>query len=211
MNKKVKGEYGYLSYRRKIESIKTFLYFLIPLALFFAGLITTKTEKNLLTLVAVLGILPASKNAVLLIMYLKSHGCSEADHTIITSTVSKVEETVGKDMMLLEDMIFTTQDVTFEVPAMILYCGSVLGYLSPQQVQRTAKRQSRGKKDLKQLERELEKHLENSLKKESVSANIKIFDGIEPFTRRILELKPLEKAGDSPNKSIARVFGEISL
>ena len=211
MKKVSKGAYGYLARRRKTETIKTILYFLIPLALFAAGILTTGTRRNLLTIVAVLGILPASKNAVLLIMYLKSHGISAADHTIITSTINKDETGVKDALILLEDMVFTTREVTYEVPAIILYGGSMLGYLSPQQQKKVKEQQAAGKGDMQKLLQDLEKHLETTMKKENLSVNAKIYEGIEPFTKRILEIKPLEHADRSKSEAAARVLADISL
>ena len=210
MQKKAKGEYGYLAYHRKIETIKTILLFLVPLALFAAGILTTGTRKNLLTVVAVLGFLPASKSAVLMIMYLKSHGISAADHTIVNSTISKVGGEVTEALVCLEDLVFTTSDVTYDVPALILYGGSAFGYLAPEQIQKLRQKPDAAAL-ISDLEKKLEKHLETSLKKEGLTVNVKIYDGVEPFTKRILELKVLEKAKDSPNKAIAGVLCDISL
>ena len=50
----------------------------ISLAIYLAGYLTVHSNKNLLTIVAVLGCLPASKSAVSMIMFLRAKGCSEA-------------------------------------------------------------------------------------------------------------------------------------
>ncbi len=72
-----KGTYGYIARQRRWEIIKTVVMFGISASLYIAGYITTKSNKNLLTLVAVLGCLPASKSAVSMIMFFKAKGCSE--------------------------------------------------------------------------------------------------------------------------------------
>ena len=59
-----KGEAGYLGQRRKQLILKTILEFGIVIALVILGFWQTKTRLNLLTLVAVLGCLPASKSLV---------------------------------------------------------------------------------------------------------------------------------------------------
>lgn len=66
-----KGEFSYLQMRRKKTSINTILCFVMVLIVFFTGLITTRTRNNLLTVVAILGVLPASKAAVGMIMHLR--------------------------------------------------------------------------------------------------------------------------------------------
>ena len=57
--------------------------FAISLAIFIMGYISTKTNANYLTVVAVLGCLPASKCAVSLIMFLKAKECSSEDKDMI--------------------------------------------------------------------------------------------------------------------------------
>lgn len=74
--KNKKGTYGYMEKQRRWEIIKTILMFGISISLYAAGYIATKSNKNLLTLAAVLGCLPASKSAVNMIMFFKARGCS---------------------------------------------------------------------------------------------------------------------------------------
>ena len=66
-----KGEMNYINTQKKYEIIRTILYFSVSLILFIAGYVTTKTKLNVLTIVAILGCLPASKSAVNMIMFLK--------------------------------------------------------------------------------------------------------------------------------------------
>ena len=64
MKKIEKGVPGYLDYKKKIEIIRTVIYFGIVAAIFFLGYFQTHTRLNLLTVIAVLGCLPASKALV---------------------------------------------------------------------------------------------------------------------------------------------------
>ena len=66
-----KGTKGYLKSQNKYEIGRTCLYFAISLSLFLAGIIATGDKMNLLTIVAVLGCLPACKSAVTMIMFLR--------------------------------------------------------------------------------------------------------------------------------------------
>ena len=70
MTKAKKGEYSYLSWRKKQEILKTTVLFGISAAIFVMGYFSTGSKNNLLTVVAVLGCLPASKSAVSMIMNL---------------------------------------------------------------------------------------------------------------------------------------------
>ena len=69
-----------LKHQRKLEIAKTAVLFCLSLAVYLSGLLTTGTNKNLLTIVAVLGCLPASRSAVGMIMFLRAKGCSEELH-----------------------------------------------------------------------------------------------------------------------------------
>ena len=64
MKKTEKGTPGYLSHKKHMEIIRTIIYFGIVAAIFFLGYFQTKTRLNLLTVVAVLGCLPAAKALV---------------------------------------------------------------------------------------------------------------------------------------------------
>lgn len=77
MHRIKKGQYGYIKSQRKMEIIKTVSLFLLSLAIYLCGYWTTGTNKNLLTVVAILGCLPASKCAVNMIMFIRAKGCSE--------------------------------------------------------------------------------------------------------------------------------------
>lgn len=59
-----KGTSGYLRTQKNYEILRTVLYFAISLSLFIAGRVTTGSRENLLTIVAVLGGLPACKSLV---------------------------------------------------------------------------------------------------------------------------------------------------
>lgn len=110
--KSVKGDYKYL-YNKKIKVIVlTLLYFAVALGIFAIGYITTGTKRNLLTIVAVLGLLPASKSAVSMIMYIMSRGCSE-------TLYSKIEANKGKALVMY-DMYFTSYSKNFALSAMVV-------------------------------------------------------------------------------------------
>ena len=71
-----KGTSGYLRTQKNYEILRTVLYFAISLSLFIAGWVTTGSRENLLTIVAVLGCLPACKSLVEMFMFLRYKGCN---------------------------------------------------------------------------------------------------------------------------------------
>ena len=109
-----KGTYLYLDTQRKYEIARTILSFGISLALFFAGFIATGTRKNLLTVVAVLGMLPASKSLVSVIMFCRFKSFKE-----------KIDL---EGVLSAYDMVFTSEKVNYHVAHLCVSGGCVIGY-----------------------------------------------------------------------------------
>ena len=96
--RKNKGEFGYIAWKRRLELGKTIFMFFLSFLLFLIGLVSTKTTANYLSVVAVLGCLPASKYLVSYIMFLKvKPSSSEIYEKIKTlNNQAKKEETKEK-------------------------------------------------------------------------------------------------------------------
>lgn len=178
---------GYLAWKRKRELIKTILYFAVPLSLFIAGYITTESRLNLLTVVAVLGMLPASRSLVTLIMYLKAHGITEEDYAKLAPLADTL--TGGYDN------VFTTYDRTYEVPSIVVRSGNVCGYSYAQPKHLSS----------------LEQHLTTSIKKEGYSVNVKIFESLSAYQARLESLNKLEETQQEKDLAIRQILFDISL
>ena len=63
-----KGDFGYVKVERKKRLITTIILFLIPILAYIGGVIVTETNQNIITIVAIVGCLPACKSLVGLIM-----------------------------------------------------------------------------------------------------------------------------------------------
>ena len=120
MKKIIKGDRDYLKKKRTRVIILTIIYFVAALSVFLIGYITTGTKRNLLTVVAVLGLLPACKSVVNMIMFLQAKGCSE-------SAASKIEEHAGR-LISMFDMYFTSYSKNFSVSHMVVDNKVVIGY-----------------------------------------------------------------------------------
>lgn len=169
MKKAVKGNYGYLHLKRNYVCIRTVIYFAIALALFFAGLITTGTRKNLLTVVAVLGLLPASKSLVNLIMYVKAAGCSQSAKGVI----EKAEGT----LIGMYDMYFTSYKKNFAISHMVAEGKNICGYTEEPSCDTRA----------------CEEHLSAILKQSGhKDMTIKIFSDLNKYCERLKQLNGLE-------------------
>lgn len=167
MNKMIvkKGSYGYIENRKVVTALRTLLFFAVCIGLYIMGYLTTGTSKNLLTVVAVLGCLPACKSSVNLIMFLKAKGCSEA----LREKVHVYDE----ELTTFYDMYFTSYQKNFPVSHMALK-GNVLCGIT-----------ENPKCDCN----EAQKHLEQMLLQEGIkNMTVKIFSHIDKYTDRLGQL-----------------------
>lgn len=189
MKKAVKGTYGYLRQKKYLVLFRTVIYFAAALALFFAGVITTGTRKNLLTVVAVLGLLPASKSFVNLVMYLKASGCS-------LSAMETIKEAEG-GLAGMYDMYFTSYRENFAVSHMVAQGKNICGYTES------------GSCDCRACEEHLETMLKQSGHKDMT---IKIFTDLNKYCERLKQLDSLEHEGTrEKDDEVRTVLYDISL
>lgn len=184
---KYKGTRNYLSTQKKYEIMRTALYFIISLSLFAAGWITTKSRLNLLTVVAVLGCLPACKSAVGMIMFLRYNGCSkEAADTIIQHS---------QGLSGLYDMIFTSYDKNFQIAHITVKGNTLCGYTQ----------------DVKFNEQAFYKHIDGILKADNFrETSVKIFRDLNKYTERLEQLKALS-AEEGNTEGIINTLKSVSL
>lgn len=188
MKKAVKGTFGYLKLKRIMVLIRTIIYFSLSLALLFAGIITTGDKKNLLTVVAVLGCLPACKSLVNLIMYLKATGCSK-------NAKEKIESAEGS-LIGMYDMYFTSYKKNFAVSHMVVDGKNICGYTESIQCDTKA----------------CEEHLAAMLKQGGYKdLTIKIFTDINKYCERLKQLNVLEHATPEKDDEVRIVLYDISL
>jgi hypothetical protein len=134
-----------------------------------AGYITTKTKVNLLTIVAVVGVLPACKSLVGAIMFMKHRSLSKENAEKIQS--------VNHELPELFDMVFTTYDKTYVVGHMVIAGNTVCGF----------------SEDKSFKEKEFNTHIQNVLKTDGFkTVTFKVFTDIKKYTERLEQLKELE-------------------
>ena len=95
-----RGTKNYIDSQKKYEIARTLLYFGLSLSLFAAGVIQTGDRVNILSIVAILGCLPASKSAVSAIMFLRFKSCS--------AQAAEEIERHSEGLDCLYDMVFTS-------------------------------------------------------------------------------------------------------
>lgn len=186
-NKYTKGEYLYIQNKKKTEIIKTLLFFAISAALYIAGYVTTGSNKNYLTIVAVLGCLPASKSAVSMIMYLRTKGCSEKAYKAISEKIGEKEGAYN--------LYFTSYDKNYDLSHIFVKGMTVVGFME----NGTA------------AEAEFEEHIKTVLNRDAIKGvNVKLYKDLDKYLNRILQMQSLENE-KSREKDIMKTLYAVSL
>ena len=118
----VKGDYGYYSYEKKRRIAIVAFLFGICLLIFFTGLIMTGTRKNLLTLVAILGVLPAAKWATSMIMILLKKP--------VDRNVYEVTEQIAGELTHGYELCVTAYEGRLSLDAVVVCGNSIAAYSS---------------------------------------------------------------------------------
>lgn len=120
MKKIEKGTPGYLNQKKKAEIVRTAVYFGIVIAILLLGYFQTGTRLNLLTVVAVLGCLPASKALVGVI--------TRMPYASISGEKVKEIEAVTDHLTVCYDMIITSRDRIMPTDCIVISSQHVYGY-----------------------------------------------------------------------------------
>lgn len=184
---KYKGEKNYLRNQKKFELLRTVLYFAVSLSLFLSGWQMTGDRMNLLTVVAVLGCLPASKSAVETIIFFRCPGCSAAAAQEIPRHTGSLADAY--------DMAFTSYEKNYYVAHLAVRGNTVCGYTE----------------DAKFEEKAFYNHLDGLLKKDGFrDVTVKIFTDLGKYTARLEQLQQLE-TDESPTQGILNTLKSVTL
>lgn len=169
MKKTAKGNFGYTLSHRKWQFLKLLLYITLALAVFLLGYLTTKTVENLLTIAAIVGILPISKELVGVIM---SFQRKPMDREIYEEILAK-----AGDLEQIYELFFTTSEKSYAVEAAIIEGKDVILYTSDPKCETTM----------------LQKHLVKMLDANDFKENVKVFTDYKKFMDRAGDLARREK------------------
>jgi len=188
MKKTAKGEYGYLAFQKKWTIIRTVIYFALSISIFVIGIITTGDRKNLLTIVAVLGCLPASKSLVNAIMFARASGCS-------VSLKEKIDELNG-DFFELYDLYMTSYKQNFPISHLVIAEKTIVCMCE------------NGKIDVNAAQNHIEDHLKQDGHK---NLTVKVYSDTDKYLTRLEQLKELETTPLPKQDEILEMFISISL
>lgn len=183
-----KGFYGYIRNHKAVTVLRTLLFFLVSIGLYVMGYVTTGSNRNLLTVVAILGCLPACKSMVNFILFLRAEGCSEELHGKVRAYDDK--------LTAFYDMYFTSYQKNYSISHMVLK-GNVLCGIT---------------ENLKCSCNEAEKHLEQMLQQEGIkNVTVKIFSQNDKYIDRLSQLTNLETNEHKNYSEIINLLYSISI
>lgn len=184
-----KCDYGYLKNKLNKEIIKTIILFAVPIAIIIFGYIKEGTNKNIFTLIAVLGLLPAANNFVTTIMVIKAQkwSCSKELYEKIASAVDLAQINVRFDLYM------TGYEKTFPIQSICCVGNSLIGYTN-----------SKDYDDVK-----FEDHLKPLLSQNSLKVGtIKIFTNEDKYIARLSEERLKQ---DDHDNAVLHLMENISL
>ena len=169
MKKVAKGKYGYTLSHRKWQILKLSVYVALALGVFLLGLITTKTTKNLMSIVAIVGALPISKELVGVIMSFKRKPMDKKLYQEISTKAGDLEQ--------IYELLFTTAEKSYPVEAAVIEGRDVICYSIDPKCETAA----------------LQTHLYKLLNANDYKQSVKVFTDYKKFMDRVGDLERREK------------------
>ncbi|MDE7247433.1 MAG: hypothetical protein K2N43_06065 [Lachnospiraceae bacterium] len=183
-----KGAYGYLKNRKIYTACRTVIFFMISIGLYATGIVRYGSNKNLLTILAVLECLPACKSAVNFIIFLRAKGCSDALH----QKLLPYEEA----FLTFYDLYFTSYQKNYSISHMALKGGILCGITENPGC------------DCK----EAEKHLEQMLAQEGIkNVVVNIFSQEDKYIDRLSRLAEMQEEEHKNQEGIVNLLYAVSL
>ena len=164
-----KGEFGYPVYEKNVVLLRTIIYFMISIAVFLLGYFSTGKKENLLTIVAVLGLLPSSKSLVSAIMYMRIPKFSERIYQEISSG--------AEGLSAIYSMYLTSYKLNFPINCFVIRGNNIIGYSEFKDCNKSA----------------CEEHIKEILCQNGhKNTTVKVFGEQKRFMDRLEQLKGLE-------------------
>ncbi|MBS6646644.1 MAG: O-linked GlcNAc transferase-like protein [Clostridiaceae bacterium] len=172
-NKRAKGQYGYRNYRRKIQILKVLFGAAMIIAQLLARNLTDNVAaKNILTVMAILSVLPTANVASPLLASWRYRTSSEEFHNRVSAYESRFP--------VLYDLILTSKEAVMPMDAIAVHPHGVYAYCISPKVD-TAK---------------AEKFLNEMFTGHKLDPHVKIFKDEALFFKRLEQLKPASEYED---------------
>lgn len=181
-----KGDFDYPVKQKKNAIIRTVIYFTLPLMIFIMGYLSTKTKSNLLTVVAIVGLLPGCKSLINVIMFFL---IPKFDENIFNNISPK-----SGNVSILYSLFLTTEKKNYPVNCFAVKGNSIIGYTEFKDFNTS----------------DCVNHIDTILKQNSIkNVNITFFDNINKFENRLEQMQKIE-AGNN-DAEVVSLLCDISL
>ncbi len=182
------GKANYINKKRNIEIAKTVIMFLIAFLIYYIAYTILKTNKSIWTILAVLTVLPASKCAVSMVMFLRFSSIHKDELDAINK--ENVKDTV------IYDLIFTTTERSYLVKACAVIDNTIIMYADY---------------DDKAIKK-LTSHLKLCLERDYIKGySLKIFPDLKSFVNRLGEMNNNLSDDLESIKPVRNLFKSITL
>lgn len=121
MRLKSKGTLGYIDNRKLARTLLFLAEVAVVTAIFLTGYFTTGRRENLFTVVAIVGVLPAAKALVALIMIFPHHSQSREAY-------DEVCNAAGDTCVVLTELVLTTTERIMPIDFVVVKENHIIGY-----------------------------------------------------------------------------------
>ncbi len=122
LNKKEKGEFGYLKYKKTVLILGFLGVLLASVGIFVLGLALNKWEaRNLFTVISILGVLPGAKILTLLIVVFPNKCISGEEKSFIEGLLKTGD-------IVFYDPVFTSRERPMHLDAIVVTGHQIIGY-----------------------------------------------------------------------------------
>lgn len=190
MRKYAKGNYGYLRYSRIKMIVVTVVMLAIALGIYFGAIAYLGTNQNLFTILSVLILLPSSKMAVSMIMFIGAcrTACTEAAHTAI-------EPLVG-DLVNGYDLYMTSDKENYPISHVTIADGCVCALTES------------GKCNVNHAQQ----HIRTMMQGNGLHGyTVKVFDNLNIYVNRLTSLHASDVRATDKDSEVLQLLKQISL
>lgn len=191
--KKSQGSYGYIKKQAITYGVMTLVMIAFSAMIFCIGYFVYDNKYIIITVLAVLGLLPGAKSCVSMIMYIKAEptACPDALYKRLN-----VFDATDDKLLVGYDFFLTSPDKNYPICALLVKKGCLIGYTS------------QAKCDCNKAK----EHIETYMKKNGISGiNIKIFADEDKFYERFKQLCEEPSENTDSEKALFRLIHNLSL
>lgn len=183
-SKITKGHYGYLRARKRTLLIRTTILLIGIIALLIMGIALTDTKKNLLTVAAVVSVLPAANQAVVLIAVFPYHGREKEEY-------ESVRAIVPKGLLNTELVITSKNEKSMQLDYAYIHPTGVYCFSFDPKLDCT----------------KTERYIQLMMKNNSLQTHVKVFRDFKQFKKRLTELEPVDR--DTCEEKLLKIEGVL--